>query len=213
VEDLQQPERNHYLSIDALLGAIEGPNGEACRRLYDTYRHRFEASPGSSHNHQAWPGGYLDHVVDAMNIGGSVYDLYDSLRPLPFSKSDVYLIVFLHDLEKPFRYTAEDGTLVPEPPRVEKAELEAFKRDLIAESGIELTSQQANALEFVEGIRDDKYRKDARVMGELAVVCHIADLTSARLWYNHPLPANGDPWQGAQRLSPAAGDIVLPSEQ
>src|SRR5436190_24317867 len=100
-------EKSHYLTIDQLLANIEGVNGEGCRRLYDTYRHRFEVSPGSSHNHQHWPGGYIDHVVDAMNIGAKVYDLYNSLRLLPFSKSDVLLIVFLHDLEKPFRYTKE----------------------------------------------------------------------------------------------------------
>lgn len=204
------PEKG-YLTIDELLAAIDGENGQGCRRLYDTYRHRFEVSPGSSHNHQCWPGGYIDHVVDAMNTGSKVYDLYHSLRPLPFPKSDVLLIVFLHDLEKSFRYTEEDGTPVQNPVFVAKEELEIFKRDLIAHFGITLTPQQSNALEFVEGIRDHKYRRDARVMGELAVLCHIADLTSARLWYNHLLPY-GDPWQGARRVNPQASNIVLPSE-
>ncbi|HEU5122183.1 MAG TPA: hypothetical protein VFT59_05030 [Candidatus Saccharimonadales bacterium] len=202
---------NSYFTIDELLAAIDDPNGEDCRRLYAMYRRRFEMSPGSSHNHQAWPGGYIDHVVDAMNIGYKVYDLYNSLRPLPFSKSDVLLIVFLHDLEKPFRYTNEDGTLVETPVFLEKEQLEEFKRQLITQAGITLTPQQSNALEFVEGIRDHKYRKDARVMSELAVICHIADLTSARLWFNHPL-AVGDPWPGAQRQHPAAAGFVLPSE-
>jgi hypothetical protein len=204
-------EENRYQTIDELLAAIEGTNGEACRQLYETYRHRFEVSPGSSHNHQHWPGGYIDHVTDAMNIGSQVYNLYNSLRPLPFSKSDVLLIVFLHDLEKPFRYTEEDGTPIEKPAFIEKEELEAFKRGLIDEFGIELTPQQSNALEFVEGIRDHKYQRNARVMGELAVVCHIADLTSARLWYNHPL-AEDDPWQGAKRVNAKAADVVLPSE-
>src|SRR5688572_23699795 len=198
MEREQSPDANNYLPISELLAQIEGPNGEGCRRLFETYQHRFEVSPGSSHNHQHWPGGYRDHVGEAMNIGAQVYDLYNSLRPLPFTKSDVLLIVFLHDLEKPFRYTDEDGTLIENPTPADKEKLEAFKRNLISEFGIQLSPQQSNALEFVEGIRDHKYRKDRRVMGELAVICHIADLTSARLWFNHPLPSD-DPWQGSIR--------------
>lgn len=204
-------EQSSYLPIADLLNAIEGPNGDACRRLYEDMRARFEISPGSSHNHQAWPGGYVDHITDAMNIGAQVYHLYNSLRPLPFPLSDVLLIVFLHDLEKPYRYTDVNGTEIPNPPRQSKDELERFKLGIMTQYGIELTPQQANALEFVEGIRDHKYSNQERRMGELAVICHIADLTSARLWFNHPLPTD-DPWQGSQRINPAAQDTTLPSE-
>lgn len=201
-----------YYTIEELLDMIEGSNGEACRRIYADHKEGFEAAPGSRHNHQYWPGGYIDHVTDAMNIGLHVYDSYNNLRPLPFSASDVLLIVYLHDLEKPFVYKMQnDGSVDINPELTEKAAREAFKRDFIDQYGIELSPLQDNALEFVEGIRDHKYKNTSRVMGELAVVCHIADLTSARLWYNHPSSEN-DPWNGAKRRNPAAHDITLPSE-
>lgn len=201
-----------YYSIDNLLNMIDGTNGEACRRIYEDHKTKFESAPGSRHNHQFWAGGYIDHVTDAMNVGLHVYETYNNLRPLPFSASDVLLIVYLHDLEKPFVYHMhEDGDVDMNPELTEKTAREAFKRTMIDEYGIELSPMQDNALEFVEGIRDHKYKNTSRVMGELAVVCHIADLTSARLWYNHP-SAENDPWQGAKRRNPAAHDVMLPSE-
>ena len=205
-------EKPTYYDIDTLLGMIEGPNGEACRRIYDDYRDKFEVGLGSSSNHQFWPGGYIDHVTDAMNIGAKVYETYNELRPLPFSVSDVLLIVYLHDLEKPYKYLIhEDGQLYRRNDLLQKDADEAFKREIINRYSIEFTPLQENALEFVEGIRDHKYEKSRRVMGELAVVCHIADLTSARLWYNHPL-AEDDPWAGSARTNPAARSVSLPSE-
>ena len=205
-------EKPIYHSIDTLLGMIEGGNGDACRRIYDDYRDKFEAGLGSSSNHQFWPGGYIDHVTDAMNIGVKVYEMYNQLRPLPFSVSDVLLIVYLHDLEKPFKYVFNpDGTVQKKTDLIEKEASETFKRDIIDSYGITFSPLQDNALEFVEGMRDHKYQKTRRVMGELAVVCHIADLTSARLWYNHPLGEN-DPWSGSKRQNPTARDATLPSE-
>jgi hypothetical protein len=208
----QELDKPPYFDIEILLEMIEGENGAACRRIYEDRRDKFEAAPGSSHNHQAWPGGYIDHVTDAMNIGLSVYELYSARRPLPFTASDVLLIVYLHDLEKPFKYTYKpDGTVETSDDFPDKAAGETMKRGVIDEYGIVLSPIQDNALEYVEGIRDDKYQRGRRVMGELAVICHIADLTSARLWYNHPL-ASSDPWIGSRRQNSDASDVSLPSE-
>jgi hypothetical protein len=197
-----------------MLEMIDEPNGAACRQLYADNYERFHAAPGSSHNHQAWPGGYIDHVTDAMNIGLQVHGMYDRLRPLPFSESSVLTIVYLHDLEKPFCYNAdpETGVITFDESFSDKSRREEFKRDLIARSGIVLSELEENALEFVEGIRDHKYQRGRRVMGELAVVCHIADLTSARLWYDYPKSANDQDDWGLPRSNRAADGITLESE-
>lgn len=196
-----------YESVDALVAKIEGSNGDACAALLSDHRDLFTHAPGSSGNHQAWPGGYVDHVTEIMNIGSVLYHTMSQFRELPFSESDVLLITFLHDLEKPFRQ--------PHNPHgkkfKDKAAAEAFKLKKLAQYGIVLSPVQANALEFVEGIRDDKYRKDSRVMSELAAMCHMADLWSARGWYNHPLPF-ADEWGDAARVNPGASAVWLETE-
>src|SRR5690606_18504471 len=97
------------------------------------------------------------------------------------------------------------------PELLDKEMSERFKRELLDRYGVTLSPVQANALEFVEGIRDDKYRKDSRAMSELAAMCHMADLWSARGWYNHPLPED-DQWHKACRASVAAAAIQLTTE-
>jgi len=88
---------------------LDEPNRTACARLLADHRTLFATVQGSTHNHQTWPGGYLDHVTDAMNIAVVLYAQLSELRPLPSSLSDLLLVVYLHDLEKWFDYPAAAG--------------------------------------------------------------------------------------------------------
>ena len=77
-----------YQPVDVMLAMVDQPNYSACRRILDDNRALFEKVPGSSHNHQAWPGGYLDHVQETMNVAGVFYESLGLLRPLPFTLGD-----------------------------------------------------------------------------------------------------------------------------
>jgi hypothetical protein len=54
--------------------------------------------------HQAWEGGYVDHLQETMNIGIDLYKTFSQRRDLTFTLSDLFIVLFLHDLEKPFKY-------------------------------------------------------------------------------------------------------------
>src|SRR5262249_9207094 len=69
----------------------------------------FWSARGSSHNHQAWAGGYAHHVREVMNVAVVLYDALGQLRPLPFSLSDALVVLFVHDLEKPWAYEQVRG--------------------------------------------------------------------------------------------------------
>jgi 23S rRNA maturation-related 3'-5' exoribonuclease YhaM len=194
-----------YHSLEEMLDQLSGKNGEACRKLYQDYKTLFKSAPGSSHNHQAWPGGYADHITDAMNIVATLYDTLSLARALPFPKTDAMMVIYLHDLEKPFKFSFDkDGNLVDNPAIPDKAARAAKREEVMAEYGIVLNAEQANAMHYVEGIRDHEYTNERRLMGELACLCHCADVLSARMWYNHPLPAGQDEWQGSARANPTA---------
>ena len=202
-----------YDDLESLLKKIDGNNGLACRQILDDYKELFMGAPGASHNHQVWPGGYNDHITEAMNIVSVLFDVLNTLRNLPFTKSDALLVVFLHDLEKPFRYTYDaGGNLVANPSLSDKDSKSAKRNEIISQYGIQLNEQQLNAMKYIEGVRESEYTPGARTMGELASICHCADTISARLWYNHPLPAGEDTWLKAKRVNPNAKDYVVPSE-
>jgi hypothetical protein len=203
----QQNTPNHlsvnldYLTIpQMLLRYVEEPAAEACRRIYNDNLELFRKTRGSTHNHQTWDGGYVDHITDGMNYARHLYALDAALgRPLNFTLSDALLIFFLHDLEKPWRIAvSESGEAFNRPGLDTKAAFKAFREDKLREYGLELTPAQLNGLTYVEGELGD-YSSERRVMNELAAFCHKVDVWSARQCFAYP-KAEGDEWPGAQRF-------------
>lgn len=191
--------RKRYLSLDSLVGMIASPHREICGHILADHRALFETARGSTHNHQTWAGGYIDHVTDGMNYARQLYMLELSLgRPIPFTLSDALLIFFLHDLEKPWRILVDGSGRTSNKSGLDtKSAFKAFREDKLREYGLELTPAQMNALTYVEGEGKD-YLSTERVMNELAGFCHMVDVWSARV--RHDYPKEVDEWSGAGRF-------------
>ncbi len=192
-----------YLRIEENLSLIEEPNRSICLNILSDNRPLFEKVRGSTHNHQTWEGGYIDHVTDGMNYGRHLYAFDEAFgRPLPFSLSDALLVFFLHDLEKPWRIVvSEDGTVSNRTGLETKVQFKEFRERKLREYGLVLTPDQHNGLTYVEGELHD-YSSKHRVMNELAAFCHKIDNWSARGWPDHP-KAEDDEWTGAGRFRTA----------
>ena len=168
-----------YKSLSFFLSKIEKPNGERCRQLWHDFRERFELAPGALRKHQAWKGGYVHHLEETMNLGMAFYKQMDSFRALPFSFSDVVLILFLHDLEKPFRYVPTKKEFGND---IEKHD---FIESLIQKYKIKLSASHKNALAYVHGEGND-FSRTKRVQKPLAAFVHCLDTISARVWFDEP---------------------------
>ncbi len=176
-----------YYTMNDLLDMIHGPCRAPCQRLYAENRERFMRARGSTHNHQAWPGGYHDHLQDGMNVAVLLYRAAASTgRCVPFSLSDALVAFFLHDLEKPWRFKQdEDGAWINDVAMETKAHRQAFRESKMEEYGIKLAAEIENAVRYAEGEGAD-YRSDIRVSNELAGFVHACDHWSARVWHDHP---------------------------
>lgn len=186
--------KQKYLTIKKMIAMIQKPNRAACERVLSKEYERFKTAPGASHNHQVWKGGYLNHVQECMNVGIVLYKLFKSIRPLPFTLSDALLVLFLHDIEKPWRYEKNNEEKKSLRTKEQRRE---FQNQKLREYGFKLTKERQNAMRYVEGELND-YSPKKRVMNPLAAFCHLADITSARIWFDHPLTKN-DPWGGSKR--------------
>jgi len=188
-----------YRSLRSLIELIDQPNRSSIRQILDENYGLFSQVQGSSHNHQAWPGGYLDHITEVMNIGEVLFYTLNKLRPLPFSISDVMLVLFLHDIEKPWKYEiGPDGQLQHKATMLTKADHQRFRMETLAKYGVVLNEDHVNALKYAEGELHD-YSNRERKMGPLAAFAHLCDVTSARIWFDHPAKAY-DSWEGASRV-------------
>ena len=183
-----------YHSLHELLEMIEEPNGSICRKVLQDNYNLFSKARGSSHNHQAWEGGYLDHLTEIMNIAMVLYEPLNTRRALPFSASDALLVLYLHDLEKPWRHLInENGEVVVNPELKDKrTQVKDFVVKKIEEYGLQLTPEHWNGIWYAEGEHND-YSPKKRTQLPLAAFVHMCDVWSARGWYNYP-SAENDLW-------------------
>lgn len=168
-----------YLDLNQLLNFIEEPNRTACENLLDDNKKRFEDAPGSLTKHQAWSGGYIHHLEESMNFGYGLFGLMNGFRKLDFSLSDVMLVLFLHDLEKPFKYVKTKIEFNSD------KEKELFIWNKAEKYGIILNDVHKNSLRYTHGEGDD-FSTTERIQKPLVAFVHVCDTVSARIWFDYP---------------------------
>lgn len=180
-----------YYSFEELVGLIEGPNRELCLRICLDNKAIFENSKGSNVKHHYWKGGYIEHLTETMNIAVRLYESLNACRELTFSLSDALLVLFLHDLEKPWKY---GGDVLKEAEVKSFASSKDFVKAKIEEYGFRLSANQMNALEYVHGEGED-YHPSKLVQSPLGALVSACDNISARIWPDYPKD-KFDSWKG-----------------
>jgi hypothetical protein len=160
---------------DDYVAQLGDPRADALRRFNDDHAGLIAASHGSSHNHQAWPGGYKDHLAEIFRLAETVYGAMSQLRPLPFTLESALICLYFHDVEKIWKYTVG----LP----VDFSKDVFYETTLPARYGFTLTPTELNALRYAHGEGAD-YRSDKRIMNELAAFVHCCDTLSARVWHS-----------------------------
>lgn len=169
----------NYIKLNQLLSLVDEPNRTACLNLFAEHKVRFEKAPGALTKHQAWPGGYLGHLEETMNFGLNLFDMMNKFRQLDFNLSDVMLVLFLHDLEKPFRY------IEPKTEFNSDEEKELFIENMIEKYNFVLNENHKNALRYIHSEGKD-FSRTERIQKPLATFVHVCDTVSARIWYDYP---------------------------
>ena len=171
-------------SIEELLELVEEPHRSECFIFIDKNRELFDTSKGSAVKHQAWKGGYRDHITEVMNIAVVTYDALEKIRRLPFSLSDALFACFLHDVEKIWKHAVHpDDTLVCEHVR-DDGEIQIDKWEILR-TNFTLYLNIYIAVKYAHGEGDD-YHPTERVQSPLAAFVHHCDNTSARIWFDYP---------------------------
>ena len=159
--------------IETYLNYVDEPLRDKLLSLLEYLYKEFPDAPGSSGNHQAYPGGYYDHIAACMYNGVELYNIFIRDTDSDISLSDMMAVLFLHDIEKPVKYSPDKDKWPTSDGEIRSVLFETFY--IILSSEIEL------GLRYIHGECDD-YRKDKRVMTPLCALCHCADVISARVF-------------------------------
>lgn len=149
---------------------IDDDNLFKCIEMLHFFIETYPDAKGSSFNHQSYDGGYYVHVSDIMDNAIFLYRNLSRKDKLNFTLSDVILVLFLHDIEKPIKYCDPTGETNEE-----------IRNRLIKQFNIKLSDEHVLALKYIHGEGSD-YRKDKRVMSPLCALCHCCDIISARIF-------------------------------
>jgi len=175
---IKDVDTTNYPSFDELFALIDEPLQTSLREQHKSWLPLFKASQGARHNHHAWhPFGYLDHIQDCMVLAVTLYQHLSLTRPLPFSLSSALAVLYLHDVEKPFKYVRNQPDLET------KLQRRQFRHQFVVKWNIPLSLEETLALDHVEG-ENEKYSANKRIMSELAAFCHTCDTMSARIWFD-----------------------------
>jgi hypothetical protein len=182
-----------YQSIDWFLMQLPGDTGDKFRRLFTENKELLGRAQGSSYNHQAWKGGFIDHITEVLNIGLQIYHVLGLSRPLPFPFSDFIVAAIVHDLEKPWIHSGDQDSIPEGMIAVSSSKMKRHGRRMstVQNYDIVLSEAQLNAVYYAEGEHDD-YTPRKRMMNELAAFMHACDILSARMWYDRP--SKSDIW-------------------
>ena len=162
-----------YQSIEQLLLMIDQPHRDDCMQFIDCNARLFNTSKGSAIKHQAWRGGYRDHITETMNIARVTFYGLQQIRPLPFTLSDALLGCFLHDIEKVWKHV------------IDPADKISIDKNQILKTEFHLEPHHFNAVKYAHG-EGDHYHPTLRIQTPLAAFVHHCDNTSARIWFDHP---------------------------
>lgn len=174
--------------LEGWLDCMTGPEIKGWRRLHKNLVKDwgFDKAPGSKSKHHNWEGGYRDHLEQCLLIAE---ELCDNLRlDGPLNLNSVFKVIYLHDIEKLWRYLGwqkEDGSweILYKKKRLDLETKEDFYKRLFQQDleKLSLSKEELTALKYIHGEGDDYGEK--RVMNPLGAICHSADIISARVFY------------------------------
>jgi len=152
--------------LSAMLDRVDEERKNGITKFHRDFEDLMAIAQGSASKHQAWEGGYLDHIMNCIELSGKLDHTYDSAA----------IVLYFHDIEKIFKYSTGEV--------IDKENW--FLERLPKAYGIKFTKEELNALKYVHGEGND-YCKE-RVMNELAGICHAVDTLSARTYHAWPKP-------------------------
>jgi hypothetical protein len=149
---------------------------EAILQFHADHFDLIERSRGSQTKHQAWEGGYVDHLGEIFRIAEANYSALNGIRPLPFSLDAALIVLYFHDIEKIWKYTVGLSTDFDKDRYYDVTLKEVY--------GIAFTPEERNGLHYIHGESESEYDPHVRKAGPLAAFCHAADILSARMGFD-----------------------------
>ncbi len=191
-------DKNYEKLISMIDSEFESSRAKKLKQLYSDFKDRIIIAPASGrlHYHNAFEGGYLDHVLGVIKAGFLVTrNMKDLNAEIDFSKEELVFTCMNHDLGKlgdlknPY-YLPEDsdwhrknqGKIYKHNPKINYMSVPDRSIFLLQHYGVTMTEKELVAIRLHDGLYDDgnkqyliSYSSDHKLGSMLPNVVHFAD--------------------------------------
>ena len=195
---------------------ITGDRKQILKQLYIDHQERIMLMPASSkeHHHNAFPGGYVLHVMNVIEAGFKVIDAWKAMgADIDFSMDEFVFAAINHDLgkigdEDNEMYIPQDsdwhrknqGALYKMNPLPEFMLIPDRSLFLLQQRGIKVSLKEWFGIKLHDGLYDESnrpyfivYDKNARLRSNLPYILHQADSIAAKVEYEQWLKGSTKP--------------------
>lgn len=170
--------------------------------FYDDNANRIATIPASAKAsyHNAFPGGYIDHVLRVYKLSLDFYYLWSKYKNLDFTKEELIFVALNHDLGKigsleheyyipqDSKWHYERGEYYKNNPELSFMKVSDRSIFLLQQIGVPFSEKEYLGIKLHDGLYEESnksyyiaYSQDYKLKSDLPYVIHQADLTATRL--------------------------------
>ena len=211
----EQIEKNWNSLIELIENSFEGERKTNLLKMYNHLKDRMMFAPASSkeHFHNAFPGGYVDHVLNITRAVKNVYQTWkDHGAHINFTEEEMIFATLHHDLGK----VGDDEIdyYIPnesEWHRKNQGKIYTNNPDLkfmtppdrgiwiLGQYGIPMTQNEFIGIKLTDGMYDDgniqylkSYAPEKKLKSNMQHILHQADMTTTRIEYEDWMRADDE---------------------
>ena len=229
----EQLQENYEKFLSYIDTYIKGERAAQLKKLYTDHAERIMLMPASSidHHHNAYIGGYVDHVIRVMDCALKLKDLWASMGAyINYSEEELIFAAMNHDLgkigtEEAEQYQPNDsewhrknqGKIFkynPENPFMTVPDRGLF---LLQQRGIKVSFNEYLAIKTHDGLYEEANRsyfishsKESKLRSSLPILLHHADHMASRIEFE--MWDRNDGSQGKQAIVKDKRKPTIPTD-
>ena len=212
----KQIQENWDNLIQLIEDTFEGDRKDRLLQMYEQLKDRMMFAPasGTEHFHSCYPGGYVQHVLNIVNLVKDIKDMWynNGAYMDDYTEEELVFAALHHDLGKVGdlsndNYIANDsewhrknqGKIYVTNPELQYMTAPDRGIWILNQFGIKISLNEMLGIKLADGMYDDgnikyfkTYSKDTTLKSNLPYIIHHADMTTTRIEYEQWLYSDKD---------------------
>lgn len=202
----EQIQNNWESFLQIVKDNVPGKRGEILYNFFVEHEERFALMPasGKTSYHNAFPGGYIDHVIRVFHLSHEFSNLWYTSGANTPDEEEISFVALVHDLGKfgdlqHEEYLPQDQDWAkkrgeeykhnPDIPFMKTAERSLF---LLQQLGVKVSHDEYLGIKLHDGLYEESnksyyisYSEEYRLRSNLAYIVHQADLLACRIEFDN----------------------------